>query len=191
MKVSVQGVRKYYGSVHAVDGISLETYPSRIFGLLGPNGAGKTTIIRMIMNIIRPDAGSVLFDGREIKAGDKNRIGYLPEERGLYKKTVVNDLLLYFASLKGKTRGEAQKNIDAWLQRFQLSDWKKRKVDELSKGLITYPRWVEAELAEGVSTDQLLQALVGRVSIKRFELMSPSLHKIFLNTVGKKGFRDE
>jgi len=292
MMLQVQSVKKSYGAVQAVDGISLTASPGKIYGLLGPNGAGKTTTIRMIMNIIAPDQGRILFDGKPISPGDKNRIGYLPEERGLYRKMILNDLLHYFASLKGRKRGEVQSRIDDWLERFDLSEWKMRKVEELSKGMsqkvqfivsvlhdpdilvldepfagldpvstealrkavlelgkqektillsthimeqaermcstiliidsgrevlsgsveaiksrfgknsviiefdgdadilhgcdligtvISYPRWVEAELAEGVNADELLGYLVGKLSIKRFEVVTPSLHKIFID----------
>ena len=296
MQLQVQDVKKRYGAVQAVDGISLTAYPGKIYGLLGPNGAGKTTTIRMIMNIIAPDAGEILFDGKPIRPGDKNRIGYLPEERGLYRKMVLNDLLHYFASLKGRKREEVRTSIDRWLERFDLSDWKMRKVEQLSKGMsqkvqfivsvlhdpdilvldepfagldpvsteqlrtavldlgrqgktillsthimeqaermcsailiidsgrevisgsvdgiksrfgsnsvvvefdgdadilqrcsltadvISYPRWVEAELAQGVSPDELLGYLVGKVSIRRFEVLAPSLHKIFIDHLRK------
>jgi len=292
MMLQVQSVKKSYGAVQAVDGISLTASPGKIYGLLGPNGAGKTTTIRMIMNIIAPDQGQILFDGKPISPGDKNRIGYLPEERGLYRKMILNDLLHYFASLKGRKRGEVQNRIDDWLERFDLSEWKMRKVEELSKGMsqkvqfivsvlhdpdilvldepfagldpvstealrkavlelgkqektillsthimeqaermcstiliidsgrevlsgsveaiksrfgtnsviiefdgdadilhdcdligtvISYPRWVEAELAAGASADKLLGYLVGKLSIKRFEVVTPSLHKIFID----------
>jgi ABC-2 type transport system ATP-binding protein len=297
MNIEVRGIRKLFGELAAVDGISFKAGEGRIFGLLGPNGAGKTTTIRIIMNIMAPDEGVVLFDGRPIGSKDKDRIGYLPEERGLYRKMAVGELLLYLASLKGAGRAYCQPRIDRWLERFELSDWKKRKVEELSKGmaqkvqfiatvlhepqlvfldepfagldpvatdvlreavlelasggttvllsthimeqaermchelliidhgrevlsgtldsikaaygrgsvvvefdgdpqiirrhrsvtdLIVYPRWVEAELAEGSSPDDLLAGLAGRLSIKRFEVVSPSLHKIFLSRIGHK-----
>ena len=292
MMLQVRNVKKSYGAVQAVDGISFTASAGKIYGLLGPNGAGKTTTIRMIMNIIAPDQGQILFDGKPISPGDKNRIGYLPEERGLYRKMILNDLLHYFASLKGRKRGEVQSRIDDWLERFDLSEWKMRKVEELSKGMsqkvqfivsvlhdpdilvldepfagldpvstealrkavlelgkqektillsthimeqaermcstiliidsgrevlsgsveaikscfgtnsviiefdgdadilhgcdligrvISYPRWVEAELAAGVNADELLGYLVGKLSIKRFEVVTPSLHKIFID----------
>jgi ABC-2 type transport system ATP-binding protein len=292
MMLQVRNVKKSYGAVQAVDGISFTASPGKIYGLLGPNGAGKTTTIRMIMNIIAPDQGQILFDRKPISPGDKNRIGYLPEERGLYRKMILNDLLHYFASLKGRKRGEVQSRIDDWLERFDLSEWKMRKVEELSKGMsqkvqfivsvlhdpdilvldepfagldpvstealrkavlelgkqektillsthimeqaermcstiliidsgrevlsgsveaiksrfgknsviiefdgdadilhgcdligtvISYPRWVEAELAAGVNADELLGYLVGKLSIKRFEVVTPSLHKIFID----------
>ena len=301
MKVEVVDLQKRYDAVQAVDGVSFQTDEGSIFGLLGPNGAGKTTIIRMIMNIIAPDSGRILFDGRPIAEEDKDRIGYLPEERGLYKKMLVGDLLLYFASLKNRTAGEVENSIDRWLERFDLSDWKKRKVEKLSKGMsqkvqfiaaiahdpeivfldepfagldpissdtireaivdlkakgktilfsthimdqaerlcnqiflinrgqeilsgsldqvksrfgdnrviiefdgdmsflkqthtvssmIEYPRYIEAKLSEGKSPDDLLQAVVGRVSIRRFEVVSPSLHKIFVEQVGGNGEDD-
>ncbi len=297
MKVEVLEVKKRYGAVQAVDGVSLTATPGKIYGLLGPNGAGKTTTIRMIMNIIAPDQGRILFDGRPINPSDKNRIGYLPEERGLYKKMTVNELLLYFASLKGRARADTQQSIDSWLERFDLTEWKTKKVEELSKGMsqkiqfvvavlhdpdilfldepfagldpvsteslrgaildlgkggktillsthimeqaermcsqiliidhgrevlsgsveqiksrygensviiefdgdpeiihrsdliadaISYPRWLEARLAQGVTPDGLLSFLIGKVSIKRFEVVTPSLHKIFIDQL-KKG----
>ena len=297
MKLSVQNVKKSYGSTRAVRGISFEAEGNQIFGLLGPNGAGKTTIIRMIMNIIMPDEGTIFFDGTPIDDEDKNRIGYLPEERGLYKKMVVKDLLLYFSSLKGKSKQETAGRIDTWLERFDLSEWKNRRIEELSKGMsqklqfivavihdpdiifldepfagldpistdllretvldlgekgktvllsthimeqaekmcrriliidhgkevlkgslddiksqigrknvviefegdrdivensglvtrvISYPRWVEAELKEGKTTDELLAFLVGKISIRRFEQVAPSLHKIFINRLGNR-----
>ena len=297
MTLEVLNVRKAFGSVQAVDGISFRTEGGRIFGLLGPNGAGKSTTIRMIMNILAADQGQILFEGQPIRPQDKDRIGYLPEERGLYKKMEVGDALVYFASLKNRSPADVQKDIDRWLERFELGDWKRRKIEELSKGmsqklqfivavlhdpeilfldepfagldpvgteslreavlelsrrgkaillsthimdqaermcseiliidhgrevlsgtvesvkarfgknsvviefdgdpevvrssgmvsrLISYPRWVEAELAEGCSADGLLATLAGRLSIKRFEVMAPSLHKIFVRQVGPR-----
>jgi len=302
MKVKVENVKKRFDSVQAVDGISFLTTEGKIFGLLGPNGAGKTTTIRMIMNIIAPDEGNILFDERAITAQDKNRIGYLPEERGLYKKMVVEDLLLYFASLKEKTGSIVRERITHWLKRFDLSSWRDKKVEKLSKGMtqkiqfiaaiahdpdivfldepfagldpigtdvlreaildlgrqgktilfsthimdqaekiceqiliidhgrevlsgslediksqfgknsviiefdgiidfirdsgivsdtVFYPRWVETNLIPGKTPDDLLSALVGKVSIKRFEVVAPSLHKIFVEQVGGKVKSDE
>jgi ABC-2 type transport system ATP-binding protein len=291
MNLEVLEVRKSYGPVRAVDRVSFRAEGGRIFGLLGPNGAGKSTTIRMIMNIIAPDEGRILFDGQPIRPEDKDRIGYLPEERGLYRKMEVAAALRYFASLKNRSRAATEQDIDRWLERFELGDWRRRRIEELSKGMsqklqfivaalhdpeilvldepfagldpvstdtlkevilelerrgktillsthimeqaekmcreiliidhgrevlsgaveslkagfgrnsviieldgdpeivrssgmvtnvLAYPRWVEADLAEGCTTDQLLAALVGKVSIKRFEVMAPSLHKIFV-----------
>jgi ABC-2 type transport system ATP-binding protein len=293
--IEVRGATKRYESVMAVDGVSFEAKSGEIFGLIGPNGAGKSTTIRMIMNIIAPDSGEILFSGRPLGEADKDRIGYLPEERGIYKKVKVNEVLLYLASLKGVREKDAQPEIDRWLERFEIADWKGRKVEELSKGMaqkvqfvgsiahkpelvffdepfsgldplssetllkamvelrdegrtvlfsthimehaekicnriflvnkgkevvsgtlsevkerfgrnsvivefdgdggfikalpfvsnvIEFPRWVEVELSGKDSSDELFKALAGRVSVRRFERATPSLHKIFMDLVG-------
>ena len=293
--IQVNNVIKHYGSVLAVDGVSFETKPGEIFGLIGPNGAGKSTTIRMIMNIIAPDAGEILFDGKRMTEGDKRRIGYLPEERGLYRKVKVNEMLLYLGELKaGKSEG-IQSRIDEWLGRFDLLSWKNAKISELSKGMsqkvqfvaavahdpdilffdepfagldpvsadvlrdsivrlseqgktilfsthimeqaeklchriflinkgrqIVYdrldaikdshgdrsvvvefdgnadifdsieeiasiskfPRFVELVLNENTEPDAVLAKIVGRISIRRFEVVAPSLHNIFVKLVG-------
>jgi len=296
--ISVENVSKTFDSVEAVKNISFKADAGEIFGLIGPNGAGKSTTIRMIMNIIAPDSGSIYFDGKRLSEKDKERIGYLPEERGLYKKVKVNDMLLYLGELKGKDRSFLQKNIDEWLNRFALLEWQHKPVAELSKGMsqkvqfiaaivhepeilffdepfagldpvssdllresivdlsnsghtvlfsthimeqaeklcstiflinrwervvygtleeiksaygsktvvieydgdgsfirsipcvantVSYPRFVEIELSENAEPDELLGALVGRLSIKRFEVKAPSLHSIFVRLVGKSG----
>ncbi len=133
--IELKEVCKSFENVKAVDNISFKAKKGEIFGLLGPNGAGKSTTIRMIMNILMPDNGAILFDGKPVIEKDKERIGYLPEERGLYKKVKVNELLLYFASLKGRQKTFSRKRIDYWLDRFDLTDWKERKTEELSKGM--------------------------------------------------------
>lgn len=294
--IELQGVTKRFGDLVAVHEVSFTARQGMVFGLLGPNGAGKSTTIRMIMNILAPDSGAILFGGKPLTEVDKERIGYLPEERGLYKKVTVNDMLIYLGELKGRSRNQLQPRIDSWLERFDLVEWKNKKIEELSKGMsqkvqfigsvahdpellffdepfsgldpvssdmlrdqiielgnsgktilfsthildhaericndiliinkgkevtrgsmegvkdshgtrsviiefdgefaaldslpmvkqaIRYPRYVEAELADGADSDELLAALVGRVSIRRFELVSPSLHKIFVDLVGK------
>jgi ABC-2 type transport system ATP-binding protein len=292
--IELQDVRKHFGEVRAVDGISLRAEEGEIFGLLGPNGAGKSTTIKMIMNILAPDSGSILFNGERISESDKDRLGYLPEERGLYRRVTVNEMLLYFAGLKGRPSRAAQKSIDGWLERFGLSDWKHRKCENLSKGMAQkvqfiscvahdpeflfldepfagldpvgmdalrevivelrakgktillsthnmdvaeklcsrillidhgrevisgamvevkarhgrstvvvefdgrfdfktldfvagvtrYPRWVELELREGADPQALLKALVGRVTVSRFEQATKSLHAIFVEKLG-------
>ena len=299
--IEVKNVTKSFDSVTAVQDVSFTTEPGEIFGLIGPNGAGKSTTIRMIMNILAPDSGSILFEGRPIAEKDKDRIGYLPEERGLYKKVKVNDMLLYLGELKGRERDRLQKNIDYWLDRFDLLDWKMKPISELSKGMsqkvqfiaavahepailffdepfagldpvssdllresiielsrsgktvlfsthimeqaerlcnriflidkgrkvvygsvdeikdahgsntvaveydgdgsfinglpqvvgaTTYQRWIELQLADGADPDDLLKALVGRISIRRFEVKAPSLHNIFINLVGPEAQND-
>jgi ABC-2 type transport system ATP-binding protein len=299
--IEVKNVTKSFDSVTAVQDVSFTTEPGEIFGLIGPNGAGKSTTIRMIMNILAPDSGSIFFEGKPIAEKDKDRIGYLPEERGLYKKVKVNDMLLYLGELKGRERDRLQKNIDYWLDRFDLLDWKMKPISELSKGMsqkvqfiaavahepailffdepfagldpvssdllresiielsrsgktvlfsthimeqaerlcnriflidkgrkvvygsvdeikdahgsntvaveydgdgsfinglpqvvgaTTYQRWIELQLADGADPDDLLKALVGRISIRRFEVKAPSLHNIFINLVGPEAQND-
>ncbi len=129
------GVTKRFGDFLAVDDLSFEVRSGRVFGFLGPNGAGKTTTIRMIVGITVPDEGSVELFGERMNSGLQNRIGYLPEERGLYKKMKVVDQLKYFAALKGVGSAEADKRIDFWLDRMQLSEWKTKKTTDLSKGM--------------------------------------------------------
>lgn len=126
--------KTYKGGLKAVDDLTFSVNPGMVMGVLGPNGAGKTTTIRMILNIIKPDAGSITFRGTPVGEETKDAIGYLPEERGLYRKSTLNDTLYYFASLKSITGAEAQQRIDYWLERFELGGMGKRKVEELSKG---------------------------------------------------------
>jgi ABC-2 type transport system ATP-binding protein len=300
--LEARNVRKAYGDVVAVDGLSFVARPGEIFGLIGPNGAGKTTTIRMAMNIIAPDSGQMLVRGRPLAEEDKARVGYLPEERGLYRKVKVEAMLLYLASLKGMGEAAARKSIDYWLERFGLGGWKARKIDELSKGMAqkvqfigtvlhdpelvlfdepfsgldplsqdmllaamlelrakgatvlfsthimehaekicerlllvdkgrevvtgtlaevksrygrnavqiefdgdaafvsdlsfvagatAYPRWIEVELAPGSDPDDLFRAVAGRLRVRRFEVVAPSLHKIFIRLVGGGGAVNE
>ena len=133
--ISVQNVSKYFGDFMAVDGMSLEVEPGSIFGLLGPNGAGKTTTIRMIVNITVPDKGEVFLFGEKMREVLQNRVGYLPEDRGLYKKMKVGEQLEFFALLKGVPKTKVKSVIDQWLERVELSEWKNRKWEELSKGM--------------------------------------------------------
>lgn len=132
--ISVQSAQKTFDSVAAVKDVSLSVFPGEIFGLLGPNGAGKTTLIRMIMDIIRPDAGCIEVFGHPLSDRDKDRIGYLPEERGLYTRQKVLTLLQYFAQLKGMSERQARRSALAWLDRLDMMEVKDRKIGELSKG---------------------------------------------------------
>jgi len=288
-------VRKSYGDLRAVDGLSFSARPGEIFGLIGPNGAGKSTTIRMAMNIIAPDSGDILINGRRLAEEDKAVVGYLPEERGLYRKIKVSEMLLYVASLKGMSPQAAVDSMNTWLKRFDILDWKERKIDELSKGMAQkvqfiatvihrpqlvlfdepfsgldplsqdilleamlelkaagvtvlfsthimehaekicerillvnhgreivsgalaevksrhgrnavqiefdgdasfidklpcvesvrrFPRWIEAQLRPGADSDELYRALAGRLKVRRFEVVAPSLHKIFISLVG-------
>lgn len=132
--LSVQNIRKEYSTVVAVDDVSFEVKPGEIFGLLGPNGAGKTTTIRMILDIIKPDRGKILFNGKVIDEEIRNKIGYLPEERGLYRKNKLINTIIYFATLKGLSQSEARKRAYNLLKRLDLLSYAERKVEELSKG---------------------------------------------------------
>jgi ABC-2 type transport system ATP-binding protein len=133
--LSLRSICKYYGEVRAAHNISLEIPRRCIYGFLGPNGAGKTTTIRSILNIILPDSGEVLFEGQPLIQDQRDRIGYLPEERGLYRKMKCIDQLAYFAELRNMPRRQALRQAEAWLHRLELSDWKDSKIDELSKGM--------------------------------------------------------
>ena len=292
--LSVDKVVKTYETVRAVDGLSFEARPGEIFGLIGPNGAGKSTTIRMIMNVIAPDEGTIRFDGKAFSEAMKERIGYLPEERGLNRKVKVIDTLVYLGVLKGLDPADARRRAESWLERFELSDWKGEKVEALSKGMAqkvqfigsvvhdpdlvlfdepfsgldpvsqdtlldavlelkakgktvlfsthvmeqaerlcdrillvrkgrelvsgplaelkssygsnsvqieydgdgsfiaglpcvdgvrTMPRGIEASLADGHGSDELFSALSGKVRVRRFQLMEPSLHALFVSLV--------
>jgi ABC-2 type transport system ATP-binding protein len=142
----VEHVSKRFGDFTAVEDLSFEVRAGRVFGFLGPNGAGKTTTIRMIVGITAPDEGRVELFGSTISNELQNRIGYLPEERGLYKKMKILDQLRYFAALKGVAQAEADKRIDFWLARMNLSDWKKKKTIDLSKGMQQKVQFISAVL---------------------------------------------
>ena len=293
--VALNDIRKTFGTHRAVDGLSFEIPRGNVFGLLGRNGAGKSTTIRMIMDIIRPDSGSIEILGRPMDGSVKDRMGYLPEERGLYPKMKVLDMLEYFGSVKGLKPAEARRRALPWLERLELGAWKDKKVEELSKGMqqkaqfITtilnqpdvlildepfsgmdpvnqeifrdllleistggatlifsthvmesaerlcnqialidsgravlsgslasikkkfgsntvqlefdgdgaflesmpgvekihrYERFVEINMAEGADPQHLLEAAVGRLAVRRFEVMEPTLHNIFIDQVG-------
>ncbi len=133
--IVLSGVCKSFGSHAAVADLSLAVPRGGAFGLLGPNGAGKTTTLRMIMNILGPDAGSIEILGAPANQTGRDRIGYMPEERGLYPRMVVEEQLLFFAEMKGLGRREALRRIGPWLERMGLLDWRRRKLNELSKGM--------------------------------------------------------
>ncbi|RKY80902.1 ABC transporter [candidate division KSB1 bacterium] len=136
MKVlQVEKITKSFGDFTAVDNITFSIDEGVIFGFIGPNGAGKTTTIRMIMNIIIPDSGKVAILGDENARTASDMIGYLPEERGMYRKMKVKDLLLFLGELKSKPKSFIKKEIDYWLERMELSEWKNKKIEELSKGM--------------------------------------------------------
>ncbi len=133
--LQLEEVIKTYEKHLAVDKVSFEVPEGRIFGLLGPNGAGKTTLIRIITTIIKADSGRIFFQGAPLNSRHPERIGYMPEERGLYRKMKVGDHLIYLARLKGLSRSKAREAIDYWFEKFQITDWWSKKVNELSKGM--------------------------------------------------------
>jgi ABC-2 type transport system ATP-binding protein len=133
--LEIQGVSKAYKDHQAIRDIDFRVPRGSIFGLLGPNGAGKTTLIRIINQITAPDTGQVLFDGESLKPDHIARIGYLPEERGLYKKMKVLEQIIYFGRLKNLSKKEASARAKAWMKRFDIESWANKKVEELSKGM--------------------------------------------------------
>jgi ABC-2 type transport system ATP-binding protein len=133
--LELRNVRKAYGNFVAVDSVSLAVPAGSIFGLLGPNGAGKTSTIRMIMNITAPDTGEVLVFGHPRTSDDLRRIGYLPEERGLYRKMTVMDQLVFLGEIRGLKGPQLVPDIQRWLERVDLTQWSKSKIEELSKGM--------------------------------------------------------
>lgn len=135
MILSIQNVVKTYGNYTAVDHVSFDVPKGSVFGLLGPNGAGKTSLIRMITTITAPDEGAIYLNGEKLNERTPEKIGYMPEERGLYKKMKVGDHLLYLAQLKGLSDAEARKQIDHWLTKFDIKDWWPKKIEDLSKGM--------------------------------------------------------
>ncbi|NOR15161.1 MAG: ATP-binding cassette domain-containing protein [Candidatus Aminicenantes bacterium] len=133
--LAIENISKKYGHFYAVKNLSFQISPGTIYGLLGPNGAGKTTTIRMVMNIIIPDEGKIRILGQKMDENMKTRIGYLPEDRGLYPKMKVGEQLQFLAALKGISKTKARHIIDEWLERFDLLEWKLKKTEELSKGM--------------------------------------------------------
>jgi len=133
--LEIENISKKFDSFYAVKNLSFKTPEGSVYGLLGPNGAGKTTTIRMIMNIIIPDEGTIRVLNQKMDEEMKERIGYLPEDRGFYPKMKVGELLLFLAGIKGLKGEKAKKEIDLWLERFDLLDWREKKVEELSRGM--------------------------------------------------------
>ena len=133
--IQCQGISKHFGEKVALDDVTLDIPEGKIFGLLGPNGAGKTTLIRIINRITIPNSGTVLFKGKPITQEDVEKIGYMPEERGLYRKMKVGEQAMYLAQLKGMSASEAARELKSWFVKFGIQDWWNKKVEELSKGM--------------------------------------------------------
>lgn len=133
--LSVRNIVKQYAAHRALDQVSLDVESGKIFGLLGPNGAGKTSLIRIITQITAPDSGEVIFNGEKLNANHISKIGYLPEERGLYKKMEIGEQVLYLSKLKGLSSAEATKRIKYWFEKLEMGNWWNKKVEDLSKGM--------------------------------------------------------
>lgn len=133
--IQASNICKRFTNHVALDDVSISIPRGKVYGLLGPNGAGKTTMIRIINHITAPDSGRVVFDGHELTAADVTSIGYLPDERGLYKKMRVGEQAMFFARLKGLSKADAARSLREWFERFEIMDWWNRKVEELSKGM--------------------------------------------------------
>lgn len=146
--ITASGVVKDFSGHRALNHVSMEVPEGSIYGLLGPNGAGKTTLLRIINQITAPDEGSILFEGSPISPDHRPMIGYLPEERGLYKKMKVGEQALYLAQLKGLPRQEARKRLRNWFQKFEIEAWWDKKVEELSKGMAQKVQFITTVLHE-------------------------------------------
>lgn len=146
--LQVDGVSKSFATHKALDNVSLAVPRGTVYGLLGPNGAGKTTLIRIINRITAPDSGRILFDGHELSPEDIFKIGYLPEERGLYKKMKVGEQALFFARLKGMSRRDATLRLKEWFVRFGIESWWNKRVEELSKGMAQKVQFIVTVLHE-------------------------------------------
>ena len=146
--LEIENVSKHYAGHTALDNVSLTVPRGQVYGLLGPNGAGKTTLIRIINHITAPDSGRVMFNGHQLSQNDVAHIGYLPEERGLYKKMKVGEQALFFARLKGLSNRDAQIRLKEWFERFDISSWWNKKVEELSKGMAQKVQFIITVLHE-------------------------------------------
>ena len=146
--LSAKNIVKQYANHRALDDVSIEVPKGCVFGLLGPNGAGKTSLIRIINQITGPDAGEIFFNGEPLMAKHVEQIGYLPEERGLYKKMEVGEQAMYLAQLKGMSKAEAKSKLSEWLKKFDISPWWNKKVEELSKGMAQKVQFIVTVLHE-------------------------------------------
>lgn len=146
--LSIRHIVKQYAGHRALDDVSLEVESGQIFGLLGPNGAGKTSLIRIVNQITAPDSGEIYFDGQKLNQSHIERIGYLPEERGLYKKMEIGEQMIYLARLKGLSRDEANKRLKFWFKKLDMESWWKKKIEELSKGMQQKAQFVATVLHE-------------------------------------------
>lgn len=173
--IAIRNVSKQFGAVTAVNALSLDVPEGSIYGFIGPNGSGKTTTIRMILNIILPDSGGITVFGKDSHSSVRDEIGYLPEERGLYKRMTVRRLLRYYGELKGKSARDVDPVIQHWLERLQLTQWADKKIQTLSKGMSQKVQFISAIVSkprllildepfsglDPVNADALTQAVLG------------------------------
>jgi ABC-2 type transport system ATP-binding protein len=146
--ISIRNIVKQYSGHRALDDVSIEIEQGKVFGLLGPNGAGKTSLIRIINQITAPDSGEVLMNGQKLGQEHISRIGYLPEERGLYKKMEIGEQILYFAQLKGLSKADARSRAKYWFEKMEITGWWNKKVEDLSKGMQQKVQFVSTVLHE-------------------------------------------
>ena len=146
--ISIRNIVKQYAGHRALDDVSMEIETGKVFGLLGPNGAGKTSLIRIINQITGPDSGEVLFNGQKLNQDHISKIGYLPEERGLYKKMEIGEQIVYLAQLKGLSAGEAKRRARVWFQKLEIESWWTKKIEELSKGMQQKAQFVATVIHE-------------------------------------------
>ncbi len=146
--ISIRNIVKQYSGHRALDDVSIEIEQGKVFGLLGPNGAGKTSLIRIINQITAPDSGEVLMNGQKLGQEHISRIGYLPEERGLYKKMEIGEQILYFAQLKGLSKADARARAKYWFEKMEITGWWNKKVEDLSKGMQQKVQFVSTVLHE-------------------------------------------
>ena len=146
--ISIRNIVKQYAAHRALDDVSIEIEAGKVFGLLGPNGAGKTSLIRIINQITAPDSGEILFNGEPLNQVHIERIGYLPEERGLYKKMEIGEQIIYLARLKGLSRAEAMKRAKYWFEKLEIQSWWNKKIEELSKGMQQKAQFVATVMHE-------------------------------------------
>jgi len=178
--IQIQNITKQFINHLALDDVSFEIEKGKIFGLLGPNGAGKTTLIRILTHITAPDKGEILFNGKPLSEKDLENIGYLPEERGLYKKMETGEQALYLAQLKGLSQQEALKRLKYWFHKFEIEGWWKRKVEELSKGMQQKMQFITTIIHEP-------QLLILDEPFSGFDPINTNLLKEEILTLKKKG----
>ena len=173
-------IEKQFAGTKALDGVTVRIPEGKSFGLLGPNGAGKTSLIRIINQIIKPDRGDLFFRGEKFTANHIQQIGYLPEERGLYKKMEVGEQILYLSRLKGLSHAESKKRLQFWMERFQIQGWYFKKIEELSKGMQQKVQFIVAVMHEP-------QLLILDEPFSGFDPVNASLIKEELLQLKKKG----